>query len=49
MLSCFTELSSLEYIVSRRIYELFKKYGVKKMNFEPVFALETNKDTKINH
>lgn len=36
----FTELSSREYIVSRRIYELFKKYGVKKMNFEPVFAFE---------
>lgn len=36
----FTEISAREYIVSRRIFELFKNYGVKKMRFEPVFIKE---------
>lgn len=32
----FAELSARIYLVSRRVYQLFKDYGVKGMKFEPV-------------
>jgi hypothetical protein len=34
----FAELSSRIYLVSRRVYQLFKDYGVKGMKFEPVMV-----------
>lgn len=32
----FAELCARNYLVSRRVYQLFKDYGVKSMKFEPV-------------
>ncbi len=34
----FAELSARIYLVSRRVYELFKDYRVKGMKFEPVMV-----------